>query len=106
MKNQFRRKMAAFLAAVMFVTSVPVSAVAEDVAEPETPAVAAQTQSQPVGSRNVADLDLAGILTTCMSWFQHNRFWIEAKTAFLVSAHKEVLDRELEKLDKYFQYQI
>lgn len=39
--------MAAFLAAVMFVTSVPVSAIAEDVAEPEIPAVTAQPQSQP-----------------------------------------------------------
>lgn len=56
-------------------------------------------------SKNIADLDLAGILTTCISLFQSTKFWIEAKTAFLVSAYKPALDRELAKLDAYFQYE-
>lgn len=36
MENQFRRKMAAFLAAVMFTTSIPFSALAEDTAAEQT----------------------------------------------------------------------
>lgn len=42
MDNQFRRKLAAFLAAVMFTTSVPVPVIAEDSAD-TTPAAAVET---------------------------------------------------------------
>ena len=58
-----------------------------------------------IASKNIADLDFAGILTSCISLFQSTKFWIEAKTAFLVSAYKPALDQELAKLDQYFQYE-
>ena len=58
-----------------------------------------------IASKNVAELDFAGILTTCTSLFQSNKFWIEAKTTFLVSAYKQALDQELAAIDQYFQYQ-
>lgn len=58
-----------------------------------------------IASQNVANLDFAGILTTCISLFQSNKFWIEAKTAFLVSTYKQSLEQKLATLDQYFLYQ-
>lgn len=55
-------------------------------------------------SKDMTKLDFAGILTTCISLFQSNRFWIETKTAFLVNAYEQGLDRELDRLDRFFQY--
>ena len=70
-------------------------------------AIAATVNSLPaIASRKVEDLDLSGILMTCISWFQTTRFWIEAKTAFLVSSYRETLDRELNALDSYFVVQM
>lgn len=58
-----------------------------------------------IAGKDLTRLDFSGILMTCMSLFQSGKFWIEAKTAFLASEHKQILDREMEKLDKYFAVQ-
>lgn len=66
-------------------------------------AVATTVNSMPaIVDQNLAQIDFAGILTTCISLFQSASFWIDVKTEFLVSAYKEELDREMEKLDRYF----
>ena len=59
------------------------------------PAIAAQDPTK---------VDYTGILTTCLSMFHSIKFWTELKTQFLASAYKQEIDREMEKLDRYFHF--
>ncbi len=56
-------------------------------------------------TEDISKLDLAGVITGCISLFQSTRFWIDVKADFLVKAHSKELEAELEKINKYFENQ-
>ena len=55
-----------------------------------------------LAARDIRALDHTGILMTCISLFQSTKFWIDAKTEFLISAYKQELDKELYKVNAWF----
>lgn len=56
-----------------------------------------------VVEENILELDFAGILTGCASLFRSTRFWLDAKTNFLVRRYRSELDGEVKKIEKYFR---
>lgn len=52
-------------------------------------------------TEDFSKLDFAGIVTTCISWFQSSRFWIDVKTDFLVNAHMAELKAEIDKINEF-----
>ena len=53
-------------------------------------------------SQNITQLDFPGMITTLFSYFSSTKFWIEVKAQFIFSEYKKEIDKEIEKLDKYF----
>ena len=54
-------------------------------------------------AEDFGNLDYAGIITSLISFFQSRKFWIEAKANFLYGAYKAELEKEAEKINKYFE---
>jgi len=53
-------------------------------------------------TQDVSKMDVAGIVTTCLSLFGSVRFWIEVKSEYLASAYKQEADKLLAEMDQYF----
>ena len=53
-------------------------------------------------NQDITKLDFPGMITTLFSYFSSTKFWIEVKAQFLFSEYKKELDKEMEKIDKYF----
>lgn len=53
--------------------------------------------------KDISKLDFAGIIATCLSVFRSTRFWIEVKTNYLVSEYKIQIDKELSRIDRFFE---
>lgn len=67
-------------------------------------AIAALIDSIPAAvSRDVSQVDFGSIVTTCLNAFNSIRFWVEAKTNYLVSEYKKEIDEQMKILDKYIK---
>lgn len=53
-------------------------------------------------SEDLSRVDWGGVLAMCFSLFHSTKFWVDAKTNFLVSAYKEEIDKQMRALDQYF----
>lgn len=51
-------------------------------------------------SEDLTKLDFSGLLNTCLSVFNSNKFWVEVKANYLVSAYKAEIDTQMEMIDK------
>lgn len=53
-------------------------------------------------SMNLLKLDFTGLISFCLNLLHSQRFWIEVKTEYLVSAYKGEFERLSTELDQYF----
>lgn len=58
-----------------------------------------------VVAQDIAAADYTGIMAACLNLFHSARFWIEAKANFLASEYKRQIDKEMERIDRYFVYE-
>lgn len=58
-----------------------------------------------IANEDVRSVDFAGMITTCLGWFHSTRFWVEAKSNFLVSEYKKEIDKEMNKVNRYFIFE-
>ena len=56
--------------------------------------------------QDISKLDFAGIISACQSLFCSTKFWIEVKTNYLVSEYKVKIDKELKRIDHFFETEL
>lgn len=66
--------------------------------------IAASINSVPaLITENLSDVDVSGIIMSLFASFNSIKFWIKAKSDYLVSEYKREIDKSFASIDKYFE---